>query len=106
MTSQPFHVVSIMEFEGARVVRETQYFSDPFEPGPSRAQWVERILKRTCATPQSPLDQAVRPIRGTRPADRDRLVLGMTLRWNKFGTVVVVVGPVVPNQASLVRRTG
>jgi hypothetical protein len=32
-----------MEFEGAEVVRETQYFSDPFEPGPSRAQWVERI---------------------------------------------------------------
>ena len=40
---QPYYVVSIMEFEGAEVVRETQYFSDPFEPGPSRAQWVERI---------------------------------------------------------------
>jgi hypothetical protein len=38
----PFYVVSIMEFDGAQqVVRETQYFSDPFEPGPSRAQWVE-----------------------------------------------------------------
>ncbi len=23
--------------------RETQYFGDPFEPGPSRAQWVERM---------------------------------------------------------------
>jgi hypothetical protein len=40
---QPFHVVSIMEFEGDEVVRETQYFADPFDPGPSRAQWVERI---------------------------------------------------------------
>src|ERR1700756_5235866 len=40
---QPNYVVSIMEFEGAEVVRETQYFSDPFEPGPSRAQWVERM---------------------------------------------------------------
>lgn len=40
---QPFYVVSIMEFEGGQVVRETQYFGDPFEPGPSRAQWVERI---------------------------------------------------------------
>jgi SnoaL-like domain len=40
---QPYYVVSIMEFEGAEVVRETQYFSDPFEPGPSRAHWVERI---------------------------------------------------------------
>jgi ketosteroid isomerase-like protein len=38
---QPFYTVSIMEFEGGEVVRETQYFSDPFEPGPSRAQWVE-----------------------------------------------------------------
>ncbi|MDT5343179.1 MAG: hypothetical protein QOE52_2363, partial [Mycobacterium sp.] len=41
--SQPFYVVSIMEFEGAQVVHETQYFSDPFEPGPSRAQWVEKM---------------------------------------------------------------
>jgi hypothetical protein len=40
---QPYYVVSIMEFEGAEVIRETQYFGDPFEPGPSRAQWVERI---------------------------------------------------------------
>ena len=41
--SQPFYVVSIMEFEGAQVVHETQYFSDAFEPGPSRAQWVEQM---------------------------------------------------------------
>jgi ketosteroid isomerase-like protein len=39
---QPFYTVSIMEFEDGEVVRETQYFADPFEPGPSRAQWVER----------------------------------------------------------------
>jgi ketosteroid isomerase-like protein len=38
---QPAYVVSIMEFEGGEVVRETQYFGDPFEPGPSRAQFVE-----------------------------------------------------------------
>jgi len=25
------------------VARETQFFGDPFEPGPSRAQWVERM---------------------------------------------------------------
>ncbi|BBX45415.1 nuclear transport factor 2 family protein [Mycobacterium cookii] len=37
----PYYVVSVMEFDGAKVVRETQYFGDPFEPGPSRAQWVE-----------------------------------------------------------------
>jgi SnoaL-like domain len=39
--AQPYYVVSIMEFEDGEVVRETQYFSDAFEPGPSRAQWVE-----------------------------------------------------------------
>ena len=38
---QPFYVVSIMEFEDGHVVRETQYFGDAFEPGPSRAQFVE-----------------------------------------------------------------
>ena len=36
-----FHVVSVMEFDGDKVARETQYFAEPFEPGPSRAQWVE-----------------------------------------------------------------
>jgi ketosteroid isomerase-like protein len=38
---QPFFVVSIMEFQDEQVVRETQYFGEAFEPGPSRAQWVE-----------------------------------------------------------------
>jgi hypothetical protein len=40
---QPSCSVSIMEFEDGRVARETQYFGDPFEPGPSRAPWVERM---------------------------------------------------------------
>jgi len=40
--ADPYYVVSIMEFDAGQVVRETQYFGDPFEPGPSRAQWVER----------------------------------------------------------------
>jgi hypothetical protein len=40
---EPVYVVSVMEFEGDKVVRETQYFGEPFEPGPSRAQWVERM---------------------------------------------------------------
>jgi hypothetical protein len=39
----PVFVVSLMEFEEGKVVRETQYFGEPFEPGPSRAQWVERM---------------------------------------------------------------
>ncbi|GAN77117.1 nuclear transport factor 2 family protein [Acidisphaera rubrifaciens] len=40
---RPSHTVSIMEFVDGQVVHETQYFADPFEPGPSRAQWVERM---------------------------------------------------------------
>jgi ketosteroid isomerase-like protein len=40
---QPNYVVSIMEFADGEVVRETQYFGEPFTPGPSRAQWVEPI---------------------------------------------------------------
>jgi len=40
---RPSYSVSIMEFEDGKVVRETQYFADPFEAGPSRAQWVERF---------------------------------------------------------------
>jgi ketosteroid isomerase-like protein len=40
---QPSYVVSIMEFKDGQVARETQYFSDAFAPGPSRAQWVERM---------------------------------------------------------------
>jgi len=39
---QPSFSVSIMEFKDGRVARETQYFGDPFEPGPSRAHLVER----------------------------------------------------------------
>ncbi|MGA3141118.1 MAG: nuclear transport factor 2 family protein [Xanthobacteraceae bacterium] len=40
---KPSYTVSIMEFKDNKVARETQYFGDPFEPGPSRAQWVERM---------------------------------------------------------------
>jgi len=38
---QPSYTVSIMEFKDGKVARETQYFGDAFEPGPSRAQLVE-----------------------------------------------------------------
>ena len=40
---QPSYSVSIMEMNDGKVSRETQYFGDAFEPGPSRAQWVERM---------------------------------------------------------------
>src|SRR3954465_13841140 len=39
----PSYSVSVMEFLDGKVARETQYFADPFEPGASRAQWVERM---------------------------------------------------------------
>lgn len=40
---RPSYSVSVMEFLDGKVARETQYFGDPFEPGPSRAHLVERI---------------------------------------------------------------
>ena len=42
-SDQPFHVVSVMEVAGDKVVRETQYFAEPFEPGASRRQWTEQM---------------------------------------------------------------
>ena len=40
---KPTYTVSIMEFKGDKVARETQYFADPFVAPASRAQWVERM---------------------------------------------------------------
>ena len=40
----PTYVVSIMEFRDGLVAHETQYFAERFEPGPSRAHLVERIV--------------------------------------------------------------
>ncbi|HEY3588416.1 MAG TPA: nuclear transport factor 2 family protein [Myxococcaceae bacterium] len=40
---KPSYTVSIMEFRGDEVARETQYFADPFEAAASRARWVERM---------------------------------------------------------------
>jgi hypothetical protein len=39
----PSYVVSVMEFVDDKVVRETQYFGDPFEPGSSRSHLIEQI---------------------------------------------------------------
>jgi len=40
---KPTYTVSIMEFRGDKVARETQYFADPFPAPAFRAQWVERM---------------------------------------------------------------
>jgi hypothetical protein len=36
-----FQTISIMEFQNGRVIHETQYFAEPFEPPAWRSQWVE-----------------------------------------------------------------
>ena len=45
ITYEGHHVntVSIMEFQAGQVVRETQYFAEPFEPPAWRARWVELV---------------------------------------------------------------
>jgi len=40
---KPSYVVSIMEFREGLVGHETQYFTDGFDPAPSRAHLVERL---------------------------------------------------------------
>jgi ketosteroid isomerase-like protein len=40
---KPTYTVSIMEFRGDKVARETQYFADPFVAPAFRTRWVERM---------------------------------------------------------------
>ena len=40
---KPSYTVSIMEFNGDKVARETQYFADPFPAPAFRARWIERM---------------------------------------------------------------
>ena len=40
-----FYTISIMEFDNGKVVRETQYFAEPFDSPSWRAQWVEQLNK-------------------------------------------------------------
>ncbi len=40
---KPSYTVSIMEFTGNNLARETQYFADPFVAPALRALWVERM---------------------------------------------------------------
>jgi hypothetical protein len=49
---KPMHTVNIMEFRDGKVVHETIYFGDPWEPPAWRAQWVELIDRTT-----QPMDQ-------------------------------------------------
>lgn len=38
-----YHGVSILEFRDGTIVKETDYFGEPFAPPQWRAQWVERM---------------------------------------------------------------
>src|SRR6202044_3164807 len=49
---KPSYTVSIMEFSGDKVARETQYFADPFEASAWRAQWVERMGEEEVRMPR------------------------------------------------------
>jgi hypothetical protein len=40
---RPSYTVSIMEFKNGKVVHETQYFADPFDPPAWRAAWVQHF---------------------------------------------------------------
>jgi ketosteroid isomerase-like protein len=37
-----YNAVSVLEFRGGKIVRETDYFASPFPPPEWRAQWVQR----------------------------------------------------------------
>ena len=41
---RPVPTVSIMEFRDGKVIHETQYFAESFEPPAWRARWVERVI--------------------------------------------------------------
>jgi hypothetical protein len=38
-SGQIFHVAMIVEFEGDKIIRETRYYAEPFEPPKWRAKW-------------------------------------------------------------------
>jgi hypothetical protein len=40
---RPVNVVSIMEFKDGKIVHETHYYADPFEPPEWRSQWVKKV---------------------------------------------------------------
>jgi hypothetical protein len=44
---KPTHTVSIMEFRGDKVVHETLYFGEPFDPPAWRAELVEQMPRAT-----------------------------------------------------------
>jgi hypothetical protein len=56
--TRSMHTVNIMEFRDGKVVRETIYFGDPWEPPAWRAQWVELVEPATVRNGQGIADPA------------------------------------------------
>ena len=56
--TKSMHTVNIMEFRDGKVVRETIYFGDPWEPPAWRAQWVELVEPATVPNVQEIADPA------------------------------------------------
>ena len=56
--TRSMHTVNIMEFRDGKVVRETIYFGDPWEPPAWRAQWVELVEPATVRNVQEIADTA------------------------------------------------
>lgn len=44
-------VVVIVEFRDGKIIRETRYYPQPFEPPEWRSQWVERVDDAECEPP-------------------------------------------------------
>jgi hypothetical protein len=86
---QPSYTVSIMEFRDGKVAHETQYFGDPFEPGPSRAQWVEPIGQGGSST--CPEHLPLRPVRFG--SLHERLFLNGVGGQNLTGLIGTPLGP-------------
>ena len=54
--TRSMHTVTIMEFRDGKVVRETIYFGDPWEPPAWRSQWVELFEPATARIGQEVTD--------------------------------------------------
>jgi hypothetical protein len=52
--ARPTHAVFIMEFRDGKVVRETDYFGEPFDPPSYRAAWVESIAAEPVGSASEP----------------------------------------------------
>ena len=48
---KPVHLCSILEMKDGKVIKQTDYFADPFEAPEWRKQWVEKMEPMETASP-------------------------------------------------------